>query len=295
MKSFSGIIPPIVTAFSADGKKIDVDNSRRIIKYVISNGCSGIFVAGSQGEFFSMTDQERIEAMEIAVDESKGNFPVFGGTGAISTDRAVEMTKTAEKVGCNAVSVINPFFISLNDEELYQYYATIAKSTHLPILIYNNPDRTHAQVPISVIARLAEIDNIVGMKDSSGDLTYVNAVLHSVKKPFNVFCGKDTVIYNELLSGASGAVAASANVAPKLVSEIYNKVKSNDLQGALKAQYELTPLRNAFSLGSFPVVVKEALSILGINVGPCRKPIMPMIDENRKKLQKVLETIGLLK
>lgn len=294
MVRFSGIIPPVVTAFSPNGERIDEDKQRAIIRHVIAEGCDGVFVAGSQGEFFSLADSERIALMEIAADESGGRYPVFGGTGAVSTDRAVRMTKAAEKAGVDAVSVINPFFITLDEDELYQYYKSIADATSLPVLIYNNPGRTGANISVALVARLAKIGNIVGMKDSSGDLTYINSVIDTVDKPFDVFCGKDTVIFDELLSGASGAVAASANVAPRLISELWRMARQGDIAGARKAQSRLAPLRNAFALGSFPVVVKEAMAMIGLDAGPCRRPIAPMKEDNRRKLRAVLAGMGLL-
>jgi 4-hydroxy-tetrahydrodipicolinate synthase len=290
---FKGIIPPVVTPFTQDEKEIAENDFRKIIRYIVGNGCSGVFVGGSQGEFFSMSDEERIKSYEIAVDEASGKFPVFAGTGAISTAQAVKLTKAAERAGASAVSVVNPFFIRLNEEEMYGYYSDIAKSVDIPILLYNNPDRTGANIPVSVIKKLSQIDNIIGMKDSGGDLTYVNSILN-LQGDFKVFCGKDTCIFNELISGASGAVAASANVAPKLVSGIYNSVKEGNIEQAKKLQVELFPLRDAFSLGSFPVVVKEALTLIGYNAGPARKPIKPMTDENRDKLRIILKNMKLL-
>ena len=260
---------------------------------MVSNGCTGVFVGGSQGEFFSMSFEERVRSYEIAVDEAAGEFIVFAGTAAVTTAETVALTRAAEKAGVNAVSIINPYFITLNSQEFYDHYKAAAESTSLPVYLYNNPGRTGSVIPVSVIERLSRIDNVAGMKDSSGDLTYVNNILNNTED-FHVFCGRDTCIYNELTSGAAGAVAATANVAPALVSSIYNYVMAGDLEAARKAQAELAPLRNAFDLGSFPVVVKEALQLLGLEVGPARLPIHPMSDENRSKLKEILVSMKLL-
>jgi 4-hydroxy-tetrahydrodipicolinate synthase len=291
--SLAGVIPPIVTPFSASGEEISEENLRKVIRHVMSNGCSGVFVGGSQGEFFSQRFSERVRTFEIAVDEAAGKFPVLAGSACISTSESVELTKEAKKAGVSAVSVINPFFIGLDEEELYAHFAAIADSVDIPMFLYNNPGRTHQVIPVSVVDRLAKIGNIVGMKDSSGDLTYVNAILDSTDD-FLVFCGRDTCIFNEMASGAAGAVAASANVAPALVSGICSKYKEGDLAGARKAQAELVPLREAFSLGSFPVVVKEALQLIGIDAGPARLPVKPMTEGNRMRLRRVLEQMGLI-
>jgi 4-hydroxy-tetrahydrodipicolinate synthase len=293
INNFSGIIPPIVTPFTSDGKKISEENLRKVIRHVMSKGCTGVFVGGSQGEFFSLSFEERVRSFEIAVDEANGKFPVLGGTASIITSEAIALTQAAKAAGVSAVSVINPYFITLNQEEMYDHYASIAKAVDLPLFLYNNPGRTNSVIPVPVITRLSKLDNIIGMKDSGGDLTYVNSILDNTED-FSVFCGKDTCIYNELTSGASGAVAATANVAPALVSSIYNKVQAGDLAGARKAQTELAPLRDAFGLGSFPVVVKEALQLLGIDAGPARLPIHPMTSENRAKLKAILVSMQLI-
>jgi len=220
--------------------------------------------------------------------------PVYAGTAAITTSETVLLTKAAEKSGCDAVSIISPFFITPNGQELYQYYKTIAEVTNLPILLYNNPDRTGYDIPIDTIKKLAEIDNIVGIKDSGGNLTYVNEVIRTTGPDFHVFCGRDTVIFNVLTSGGSGAVSASANVAPKLVVDLYNHVKSGNYKAARQAQFDLTPLRIAFNLGSFPVVIKEALGILGFDTGGARAPIQPLTPENHRRLVEVLKNMGLV-
>ncbi|KYZ75777.1 dihydrodipicolinate synthase family protein [Anaerosporomusa subterranea] len=287
-----GIIPPLVTPFAKDGS-INATMFRKIINHVINAGVHGVFIAGSQGEFFSLERQERISLFEIAVDEVNGRVPVYAGTAAVSTSETVLLTQAAESVGCDAVSVISPFFITPNGQELYQHYKAIAKATHLPVLLYNNPDRTGYDIPVDTIKRLAEIDNIVGMKDSGGNLTYVNEVMRSIGTDFSILSGKDTVIFNILTAGGRGAVPASANVAPKLIVDLYNYVQSGDYDAARKAQFELAPLRMAFSLGSFPIVVKEALDIMGFDVGGARAPIQPLTPENRSRLTEVLKKMNL--
>jgi 4-hydroxy-tetrahydrodipicolinate synthase len=293
INNFSGVIPPVVTPFTQDGSKISEDNFRKVIRHIVDNGCSGVFTGGSQGEFFSLTDSERIQAIEIAVDEAKGEFPVLAGTACISTRNSIKLAIEAEKKGADAISVINPYFITLNDEEIYKHFESIAKSVQMPMFLYNNPGRTNAVIPLKVVQRLAKIDNIIGMKDSSGDLTYVNSILTSTDD-FKIFCGRDTCIFSELSCGATGAVAATANVAPKLVSSIVREYHAGNLNESRKLQAQLIPLRDAFSLGSFPVVVKEALQLIGIDAGPARLPVTPMTEANREILKNVLIKMNLM-
>lgn len=290
---FKGIIPPVVTPFKKEGG-INAAALRRVFDYLIDGGVHGVFVAGSQGEFFSMTHEERVELFHVAVEQADGRVPVFAGTAAVTTEEAIKLSKEAEAAGCAALSVIAPYFISPNATEIYDHYAAIAKAVDIPVLLYNNPDRVGYSIPIPVIKKLSAIDNIVGIKDSGGDLTYVNETIRQTGPDFSVFSGKDTVIFNILTSGGAGAVPASGNVAPKLIVEMYNAVQSGDLPRARKCQQALTPLRNAFALGSFPVVIKEAMDILGMDVGPARLPIQPLVPEKRKELETIIKNLGLI-
>jgi 4-hydroxy-tetrahydrodipicolinate synthase len=290
---FEGIIPPLVTPFNNDGS-LDEGALRSLIRYVLTGGVHGVFIAGSTGEAYALEDKERLRAFEVALDEVDGKAPVFAGTAHITTEETIRLTKAAESVGVDAVSVVTPFFITPNDEELYEHYYAISKATKLPVILYNNPDRTRVNISINVIKRLSQIENIRGIKDSSGDMTYVAEIIRNTNESFSFFCGKDTIIYSTLVTGGKGAVPASANVAPALIVDIYNAVKRGDLLSARSAQFKLTPLRNAFSLGSFPVVLKEALNLLNIRVGKTRLPIQPLSEEKRKQLKKILEEIGLI-
>jgi len=290
---FHGIIPPVVTPFKKGGG-INATALRKVFDYLIDGGVSGLFVAGSQGEFFSMTHEERVELFRVAVEQAEGRVPVFAGTAAVTTEETVQFSREAEEAGCAALSVIAPYFISPNPNELYDHYAAVAKAVSIPVLLYNNPDRVGYSIPIPVIKKLSAIDNIVGIKDSGGDLTYVNETIRQTGPDFCVFSGKDTVIFNILTSGGAGAVPASGNVAPKLIVEMYNAVQSGDLARARACQQSLTPLRNAFALGSFPVVIKEAMDLLGMDVGPARLPIQPLLPEKREELKTILKNLGLL-
>jgi len=294
VRVFEGIIPPLVTPFNRDGT-VDEKALRAVIRYVLEGGVHGVFIAGSTGEAYALEDKERLKAFEVALDEVNGKVPVFAGTAQITTEGTIRLTKAAESLGVDAVSIVTPFFITPNDEELYAHYHAIATSTRLPVILYNNPDRTRVTISIPVIKRLAQLENICGIKDSSGDMTYVAEIIRNTDPEFSFFCGKDTIIYSTLVTGGKGAVPASGNVAPELIVNLYNAVKRGDLSAARAFQFQLAPLRNAFSLGSFPVVLKEALNLIGIPVGTTRLPIQPLPEEKRKALKKILEEMGLIR
>ena len=294
-KQIEGIIPAVVTPFD-ENEDVDEGGFRKIINYLIDNGVHGLFPVGSQGEFFSLTNEEKKRLMDIAVEEARGRVFVMPNTGAITTRESIELTQYAEKAGADCVSVITPFFISPDQEELYHHIKDICQSVKIPVLCYNNPGRTGgvALTP-ATLARLAEeVPNFAGIKDSSGDLTLVAEMIRLCPPHFKVIMGRDSLIYGALTYGAAGAIAATANVAPKLIVGIYRAVREGDFNKAKEYQRELAPLRTAFGLGSFPVVVKEALTMMGLPAGRCRKPIQPLNTEKRAQLRDILVDMGII-
>ena len=196
------------------------------------------------------------------------------GASDITTRECIRLAKFAEQSKAQAITVLTPMFISPSEEELYRHFRTIAESTSLPVLLYNNPDRTGITMSANLVDRLADVPNIVGVKDSSGDMTLTSEYIRRTRdREFRVMAGRDTMILATLIYGGFGCVASTCNVAPALVVEIYEKYMAGDIKGSLEAQYRLAPLRMAFGLGSFPVVMKDALNLLGINVGDPIKPI----------------------
>ena len=290
-----GIIVPVVTPFDQKGN-IDEAALRRIIRYTIAGGVHGIFVAGTTSEFYALTQEEHAEIFRIAVDEVRGQLPVYGGATGITTAQAIRLARLAEEAGVDGVSILTPYFISLSQEEIYQHYKAIAESTNLPILLYDNKPKTHLTISPETVQRLAEISNIIGIKDSTGDLTNTIDMIRRTKDipDFYVLMGRDSLVYSALCSGASGAVCACANVAPRLTADIYDKFMSGDLEGAQRAQFSLVPLRIAFSLGSFPAVIKDALRLIGIDAGECRRPTPSLNQEELLQLRGILTEMGLI-
>ncbi len=298
MKPFvpRGIIPAMVTPIDEKGR-INEGALRKLTNHLIDGGSHGLFPVGSQGEFFSLTFEQKKEVVRIVVDETRGRIPVYAGTGAVTTREAIETTKMAQGWGVSAVSVITPYFLVPSQRELIEHYTAIAKSCpDLPILLYSNPDRTQVPFPVSTVLELAAVDNIVGIKDSSGDMSTTGEYIRLTRgMNFHVLMGRDTLIYAALCYGATGSICATANVDPRVPVEIYEAFIAGDHKRALDAQFRLAPLRVAFGLGTFPVVVKEALTMIGIDAGPAIPPVGPMTPENREKLRKVLADMGMLK
>ena len=288
-----GIIPAMVTPLTRN-ERVDEDGLRDVINYLIESGVHGVFVCGSQGESYALRDEERRRVIEISVDEVNGRVPVYAGTGAVTTTETVELSRYAADVGADAVTVVTPYFIRPSQDELYMHYRRVAEAVDCPVVMYNNPARTGVSLGAETVKRLAEIENIVGIKDSSGDLTLTAQYIMECPDEFSVLAGRDSLILATLLYGGKGAVAATANVAPKIVVGIYESFIHGDLERARELQFKLLPLRLAFNLGTFPAVVKEAMILMGRPSGPARSPVSRLPEGKRKKLKEILGELGLL-
>ncbi len=293
MFEVKGVIPPLITPLTKD-EHLDEAGLKRLLNYVIDGGVHGVFVLGSTGEFYGLEYSEKVKIVEKTIDEVNGRVPVYVGASAITTSESVKLAKMAKAAGADALSVLTPMFVSPTEDELFEHFKSVAAASDLPNLLYNNPDKTGINMSPRLVKRLAAIDNIVGVKDTSGDITLTCEYIrqnNTKDSKFAVVAGKDTMIFPVLMCGGKGCVAGTANVLPKLVVEIYNKYMQKDYEGALKAQYRLDVFRNAYSLGSFPVVPKDALNLLGINVGHPIKPITHMTEESQQKLKAILDEL----
>jgi 4-hydroxy-tetrahydrodipicolinate synthase len=290
-----GIIPAVITPLGSDGK-FNKKAMRALINYLIDGGVHGLFVAGTTGEFYGLTPEEKREIFQVTMDQVKGRVPVYAGTNGITTRETVMLTQIAEECKVDAVSILTPMFLTPTQDQLIQHYQTVAKNTGLPVILYNNPPKTSVSLAPATVVKLADVPNIVGIKDSCGDMTVTAEYIRLTqdRDDFSVLMGRDTLIYGALCYGAAGSIASCANVAPGLCVDIYEKYIAGDLVGSLKAQFTLAPLRIAFSLGTFPAVIKESLSLLGIDAGPCMEPAGPMTSDERTKLKQVLIDMGLL-
>lgn len=289
-----GVIPPIVTPVDAD-ECVEEQGLRRVIDHVIAGGVHGILVLGSNGEFFGLNHEQQQRAITITIDHVKGRVPVYIGIGAISTRECIKLARMAEEKEAQAITILPPMFLRPNEDELYEHFRAVAESTSLPVLLYNNPDRVGTNISANLIERLADIPNIVGVKDSSGDLTLTAEYIRRTRdRGFKVMAGRDVMILGSLVYGAVGCVASTANIVPALVVKIYEKYREGDLKGALEAQYELAPLRMAFNLGSFPVATKDAANLIGLGVGNPIKPNISCSEADVMKIKDILRDLGVL-
>ncbi len=293
--SFHGIVPPIITPVDAN-ENVDAEGLKQVIQHVMDGGVHGVFVNGSNGEFYGLDFANQKKAVEVTVDHVGGKIPVYAGASAITTKESIALAKMAEEVGADALSVLTPMFITPTEDELFDHFKAITDNCKLPVMLYNNPGKTNNTITPSLLKRLLAIDNFLGIKNTSMDFSltikYIEAAAN--RPEFAVFGGIDYYIYATLCHGGAGSVAGTANVAPRLVVDIYENYVKGDHLGALDAQKRLMPLRDAYGLGTFPVMMKVMLNILGVKAGNPIRPVKYVSDETVKKAEKILVQIGML-
>ncbi len=292
-----GVVVPIITVIDQD-EKIDEVGMRKQVDFVINGGMQGILAFGSNGEFYQLEEDEMERGLRIMVDQAAGRVPVYFGIGAINTKKCVRLAKMAVANGASCVSILQPMFLKPTTEELYLHFKTIADAIpETPVLLYNNPGRVGYGLSADLVDRLAhEVPNIVGMKDTSGDITLTEeCVRRNRDVNFKVFGGKDTLLYASLCVGAVGGVCTAGNFMPELIGDVYQKFVAGDLQGSLEAQFKLNPVRLSMDGASFPVAAKDMANLRGQNVGAPYLPNLltkegPVLD----KIKSAMQTAGLI-
>ncbi|MBW7571416.1 dihydrodipicolinate synthase family protein [Caproiciproducens faecalis] len=291
-----GIVVPLLTPIDKD-ERIDETKLRKMVDHVIKGGVLGILAFGSNGEFYMVDEDESERGLKIILDQTKGRVPVYYGIGAIKTRKCIQLAQMAERAGASAVSILQPMFLKPTDDELYEHFKAIAQSVpNTPVLLYNNPGRTGYTLSANLVNRLShEVENIVGIKDSSGDMTQTSNFVRITRDVnFKVFGGKDTLIFSALAIGAAGCIATTANVFPELVTSIYARFSKKDYEGALEAQYKLDPVRLLMDKASFPVATKDYANLTGLDVGEPYRPNLATKGALLETMQKELTAADLL-
>lgn len=292
-----GVIVPILTPID-ENEWIDETKLREQVDYVIDGGVLGILAFGSNGEFYVVEEDEMERGLTIMVDQAAGRVPVYFGIGAISTKKCCRLAKMAVANGAAGISVLQPMFLKPTEAELYLHFKTIAESVpETPVLLYNNPGRVNYTLSANLVDRLAhEVENIVGMKDTSGDITQTSEFIRRTRDVnFKVFGGKDTLLYASLCHGAVGGVCTAANFMPELITDVYNKYIAGDLNGSLEVQFQLNPVRLSMDGASFPVAAKDMANLRGRQIGLPYTPSLatpegPVLD----KIKREMSLAGLL-
>jgi len=284
-----GIIAAMATAMYED-ESINEAEIRNQVNRQIAAGVDGIFCLGTNGEFYILSTEEKKRVMEICVSEANHRVPIYAGTGCVGTKDTVELSRSAEAIGVDALSVITPYFAALSQEELYGHYAEVASAVTLPIVMYNIPVRTGCGIAPGTVTKLAgNYKNIKGIKDSSGDFNNILAYINGTDPDtFSVLSGNDALILKTLKAGGKGGITAVANILPELMASIYQKWLKGDEAAAEKAQQSIQPIRDCFKYGNPNSIVKRAANLIGQPLGPCRKPFGMISAETDKA---IIETI----
>lgn len=292
MVEIKGIIPPILTPMN-DDESINEAELRHQVNRMIDAGVSGVFALGTNGEAYALSHKEKVSVLKAVVDETKGRVPVYAGTGCPTTKETITLSKEAEEIGADVLSVIVPYFAAASQDELYAHYKAVAESVKLPIVLYNIPARTGNALAPATVARLAkDIPNIMGAKDSSGNFDNMKQYIElttGIGKDFSVLSGNDSLILPALFFGGKGGIAGCANVFPRTMVDIYEAYCAGDYERAKRVQDSIRIFRNCFKYGNPNTIVKMAAGLLGDPVGPCRRPFSSITTEGLEALKKTLE------
>ncbi len=289
---FKGAIVAIVTPFKAG--KVDERAFRELIEFQIDNGVSGIVPCGTTGESSTLSHEEHDRVIEIAIEAVNKRVSVIAGTGSNSTEEALRLTRHAWQAGADAALVVTPYYNRPTQEGLYQHYRAIAEDTPLPIIPYNVPSRTGVNLLPETLARLAEIKNIVAVKEASGSIKQINDILALCGESFDVLSGDDLIVLPLLAMGARGVISVVANVAPGLMSEMIAAFAAGNVILAREIHFRLSPLMDALFIETNPIPVKAALTMMGRIEYELRAPLCRMLPANYEKLRQVMTAAGLI-
>jgi 4-hydroxy-tetrahydrodipicolinate synthase len=289
---FNGSMAALITPFR-DGQ-IDVEAFERLVEFQIANGTSVLVPCGSTGESATLTHQEHVEIVRLSVSFAKGRVPVIAGTGSNSTQEAISLTRAAEQSGAAAALLISPYYNKPTQEGIYRHYKAVADATRLPLIVYNIPGRTASKIEATTIARLAEIERIIGIKEATGSLDETQEVIRLCGDRIELYCGDDSLTLPVLAVGGVGVISVVANVMPRQNAQLLAACRAGDWSTARRLHYQLLPLIRALFQETNPIGIKAALSMLGYCRDELRLPLLPMSDAPRAKLRAVMQQMGLL-
>ncbi len=290
-----GVIPALVTPFKQDGQLAE-DSLRKITNYVLENGVHAIMTTGGNGEFPHLLREERERVARIVVEVVKGQVPVIACTAACSTMEAILLTKDAEEAGADAAILIPPYYFPLNEESLYEYFVEVVANVNLPLVIYNNPFYTGNNLSPALIAKLAALDGIIGLKQSNSDLGQLVEVIRLTTNKFPALTGIDSQFYPSLCAGSTGIFSTAACIVPGQIVELFNAFTKGDHKTALSIHNKLQNLNRFLDYDpGYVQPCKEAMEMLGLPAGPARKPLLPLNKQQRAQIRQTLVNLGLLK
>ena len=294
MAVFTGAGVAIVTPFHQNGE-VNYDKLGELIEYQVNNNTDSIIIVGTTGEASTLSHEEHIECIRYAVQKTAGRIPVIAGTGSNCTETAVYLTKEAEEAGADAALVVTPYYNKATQKGLIGHFGQIAKSTDLPLILYNIPGRTGCNIlPATAAALVKEYDTIVAIKDATGNIPQTMETLELCQGDVDIYSGEDGLITPLLSIGAKGVISVLSNIAPRETHDIVAKYLAGDVQGSLALQMKYLPLVRALFCEVNPIPVKQALNFMGMEVGPMRMPLTEMEPEHAEVLRQEMKKVGLL-
>jgi 4-hydroxy-tetrahydrodipicolinate synthase len=289
---FHGAIVATVTPFR--NGNLDKNALKKLVTFQIDSGTDGIVPCGTTGESATLSVEEHERVIDIVLESADGRVPVIAGTGSNNTKEAVALTRYAKKAGVSGALVITPYYNKPTQDGLYRHFRAVAESADIPIILYNVPGRTGVNMAAQTVARLAEIPNIVGVKEASGNLTQVCDIIRMTPKKFCVLSGDDALFFPMMALGAKGVISVTSNVAPRLMAELYDTYVIGEISRARDIHYHLWPLFHALFLETNPIPAKTALAMMKKIREEFRLPLSPMADANRKVLARTLSDMKLI-
>ncbi|WP_417088596.1 4-hydroxy-tetrahydrodipicolinate synthase [Eubacterium maltosivorans] len=289
---FTGSCVALVTPFKDN--KIDFDRFRALIDWHIENGTDAILVAGTTGETSTLTDQEHLDLLRVAGEHIAGRVPYIAGTGSNDTAYSIMLSKYAEEQGADAVLVINPYYNKSTQKGIYVHIKAIADAIKVPIIVYNVPSRTGANISVSTMQKLAEIPNVQAVKEASGDISQITEIARTCGGKLDVYSGNDDQTLPILSVGGKGIISVSANIIPKDMHDLVATFMDGDVDKARKMQFDTNLINLAMFYETNPIPVKTAMRLLGTDTGEMRLPLVEMEEANEARLVEALKEYGLL-
>lgn len=293
MAIFTGAGVAIVTPFNED-ESINYDKLDRLIDYHCNNGTDSIIICGTTGESATMTEEEHLECVKFAIDRAKGRIPVIAGTGSNCTKTAVEMSKEAADYGADGLLLVTPYYNKATQAGLIAHYTAVAKEAKAPIIMYSVASRTGCNIEPATVAKLVkDVDNIVAIKEASGNISQVAKIMEMTDGNVDLYSGNDDQIVPLLSLGAKGVISVLSNVAPKETHDICEKFFQGDIAGSRALQLRALPLIEQLFCEVNPIPVKRAMALMGMDCGPLRMPLTQLTDEHEKALAKAMKDFGI--
>lgn len=293
MTNFGRILTAMVTPFNND-YSVNYTEAANLAKYLVDNGSDGLVVAGSTGEAATMSKEEKLKLYATVMEAVGDKATIIAGTGSNDTKASIELTKEAEKIGVHGAMLVGPYYNKPPQEGFYQHFKAIAESTNLPLIIYNVPGRTGSNILPSTVARLAEIKNIVAVKEASGSLDQMSEIMRITPNDFLLYSGDDGLTLPAMAVGGHGVISVASHIVGKRMQEMIAAFLAGDMAKAQAIHLELIPFFKVIFVTTNPIPIKAAVNLIGLNAGPLRLPLVPPTDAEVEQIKSVMQTVGAL-